>query len=90
MPAAHEESKTLIGRFPEDLSIAERNEHAGKWIAVERYVPTALREEKGKPEIDLRQRQIQAFGATVVECIHQLQQAGLDPRTFEFTQLRKV
>ena len=88
--AVPQEPHAIIGRFPEDLSIAERNQHAGKWMAIERYVPTALREEQGKPQIDLRQRHIRALGRTAVECLRQLEQAGLDPRNFEFTQIRRM
>jgi hypothetical protein len=85
-----QEPHTIVGRFPEDLLITERIEHAGKWMAIERYVPTALREEEGKPQIDLRQRHIRALGVAAVECVRQLEQAGLDARNFEFTQIRRM
>jgi len=79
----------VVGLAPEELTIAERMEHAGKWAALELYTPTGLREENGRVQLDVRLRRIQAFGDTVEECVRQLRQAGLDPRDFEFTELTR-
>ena len=63
----------IIGRSPERLSLDERRYIAGLWIALELYTPETV-----------PLKRIEALGASVVECIRQLQQRGLDPRGFEF------
>lgn len=84
---AEKNSKPIVGRAPEDLTPGERLQNAGKWIALELYSPPVLKEEQHGPEIELRLRRIRALGNSVLDCIRQLEQAGLDPRDFEFTQL---
>lgn len=66
----------MIGRAPERLSIEERGALAGKWIALEVYTPATL-----------PLKRIEAIGASVVDCVTQLQERGLDPREFEFTMM---
>ncbi len=80
-------AKPIVGRAPEDLSIPERLQYAGKWMALELYTPPRLEEEQGTPVIQFKLRRIRAVADTVQECIQQLQQDNLDPRDFEFTQI---
>jgi hypothetical protein len=79
---------SAIGRSPEDLSIQERFDLAGKWIALERYAPTSVVEVDGKPQVGARLRRIEALGNSSEECIRQLQTAGHDPAQFEFTRIK--
>ncbi len=79
--------KPITGRAPEELSIPERLQYAGNWMALELYTPPNLDEEQETPVIQFRLRRIRAVGDTVQDCIRQLQQANLDPRNFEFTQI---
>jgi hypothetical protein len=65
-----------IGRAPEQLSLEERLELAGKHIAMEIYTPEAL-----------PFRRIEAIGDSLLECVEMLKRRGLDPRRFEFTLL---
>jgi len=65
-----------IGRSPEELSVRERLAFAGKYVALEIYSPEKL-----------PLRRIAAIGETLTECVHSLQNQGLDPRLFEFTRL---
>ncbi len=68
--------KDVIGCAPERLSLEERSELAGKYVAFEVYDPSAM-----------PLRRIEAIGDTVEECARQLQQRGLDPLRYEFTRL---
>jgi hypothetical protein len=79
---------SAVGRAPEDLSLTERFELAGKWIALERYTPPVVAEMDGKPEVAVRLRLIAAIANSTEECIRQLKAAGHDPSTFEFTRLK--
>lgn len=83
----NKKAKPIIGRAPEELSITERFENAGKWLALEIYTPTTLSEEAGQVQIELKMRRIRALADSVPDCIAQLQQAGLDPKRYEFTQI---
>jgi hypothetical protein len=65
-----------IGRGPEQLSLRERLELAGKFIALEVYTPEAL-----------PLRRIEAIGDSIEECARMLGSRGLDPRKFEFVRL---
>jgi hypothetical protein len=71
------DSSTMIGRAPERLSIEERGALAGKWVALEVYTPATI-----------PLKRIEAIGASVVDCVTQLQERGLDPRVFEFVVMR--
>ena len=71
------ESSTLIGRAPERLSIDERAALAGRWIALEVYTPATL-----------PLKRIEAIGASVVDCVKQLNERGLDPLIFEFVLMQ--
>ena len=68
-----------IGRNPDDLSLEERAELAGKWIALEIYTPDAL-----------PLRRIEAIGDSVAECARMLKQRGLDPMKFEYSRLKSA
>ncbi len=68
--------QSLIGRSPELVTIDERRELAGKWIAIEIYSPKTL------PLC-----RIEAVGDSAEDCIRQLSARGLDPHRFEFTPL---
>ncbi len=76
------------GKAPEDLTLSERAELAGKYMAIEFYAPTQLGEIGGKPEVELKFRRIEAIGDTPEDCIRQLKAAGMDPAGYEFTRLK--
>lgn len=71
-----EDPKTVIGRSPDRLTIAERTALAGRYVALEIYTPAAL-----------PLRRIEAIGGSVAECVRQLRDRGLDPTRFEYTML---
>jgi len=66
-----------LGRNPDQLSLEERTELAGKYVALEIYTPESL-----------PLRRIEAIGDSVAECVRMLQSRGLDPAKFEFTRLK--
>ena len=66
----------VIGRGPDQLSIAERAELAGKYVALEIYTPDAL-----------PLRRIEAVGDSVEECVRMLNSRGLNPMRFEFVRI---
>lgn len=68
--------QSLIGRAPERITIDERRELAGKWIAIEIYSTKTL-----------PLRRIEAIGDSAEDCMRQLSARGLDPHKFEFTPL---
>lgn len=63
----------VIGRAPERLTLEERSQLAGWWVAYEVYTPQTL-----------PLKRIEAVGRDVPSCITQLEGRGLDPRNFEF------
>lgn len=63
----------VIGRAPERLTLEERSQLAGWWVAYEVYTPQTL-----------PLKRIEAVGRDVPACIAQLEGRGLDPRQFEF------
>ena len=63
-----------LGRSPESLTLKERQQLIGMWIALELYSPRTL-----------PMRLIQAVGRTPAECISILRTRGLDPRRFEMS-----
>ena len=65
-----------LGRAPEQLSLDERVELTGKYVALEVYTPEAL-----------PLRRIEAIGDSLEECLRMLRGRGLDPLKFEFTRL---
>ncbi len=67
----------LLGRSPETLSIQERRQFAGQWIALEIYSPETL-----------PLREIAAVGPTPAECATQLRARSLDPSGFEYTLIK--
>jgi hypothetical protein len=67
----------LLGRHPDTLSIEERRQYAGKWIALEIYSPATL-----------PLREIAAVGEDPADCAAQLQERGLDPATFEYSLIK--
>jgi hypothetical protein len=67
----------VVGRGPDQLTLAERARFAGKCIALEVYTPEAL-----------PLRRIEAIGDSIEDCIRMLQSRGLDPTKFEFSLLR--
>jgi len=77
MPSkASKTAERAIGRSPDRLSIEERLELTGKYIALEIYTPEAL-----------PLRRIEAIGDSVAECVAMLTARGLDPLRFEFSRL---
>jgi hypothetical protein len=63
----------VIGRAPERLTLEERSQLAGWWVAYEVYTPQTL-----------PLKRIEAVGRDVPACITQLESRGLDPLQFEF------
>ncbi len=70
-------AQALIGRSPDSLSILERANLAGRWIAIEIYSPETL-----------PLRLIAAVGSSAADCAAQLQAQSLDPTRFEYTMIR--
>ncbi len=67
----------VIGRAPERLTLEERSQLTGWWVAYEVYTPQTM-----------PLKRIEAIGRDVLACITQLQNRGLDPRQFEFHLFR--
>jgi hypothetical protein len=65
-----------IGRAPDQLSIEERTELTGKYIALEIYTPDAL-----------PLRRIEAIGDSVQDCMRMLTARGLNPMHFEYNRI---
>ena len=72
-----ETASGVLGRSPETLSIQERTELAGQWIALEVYSPATL-----------PLRLIAAIGDSPAACAAMLQARGLDPSNFEFSLIK--
>ena len=66
----------LIGKSPDELSLADRRAITGKWIALELYSP-----------LTLPLRVIEAIGDSAGECMRQIKERQLDPRNFEYVPL---
>jgi hypothetical protein len=65
-----------VGRCPDQLTLDERFELTGKYIAMEIYTPAAL-----------PLRRIEAIGDSVAACVRMLKSRGLEPARFEFSRL---
>jgi hypothetical protein len=65
-----------IGRSPDRLSLEERNQLTGKYIALEIYTPETL-----------PLRRIEAIGDSIADCVRMLKSRGLEPARFEFSRL---
>ena len=81
-------ASAAVGRAPEDLSLTERFQLAGQWIALEIYTPPGVVDMEGHPQVAVRLRRIEAIGNSPEECMRQLKEAGHDPAGFEFTRLK--
>lgn len=68
---------SLLGRPIDGLTLAERLNHTGRWIALELYSPETL-----------PLREIAAEGASAGECAEQLAARGLNPAKYEFQMVR--
>lgn len=69
--------RQVIGRAPEQLTLAEGFALAGKFVALEIYTPATT-----------PLRRIEAIGDSPEECLEQLAERGLDPQRFEFKMLQ--
>ncbi len=67
------DARRVIGRSPDRLTIKERFELAGRFIALRLYTPRTIPFHR-----------IEAIGRSTQECIRQLQSRSLDPANFEF------
>ena len=76
MTASAKDRERAIGRSPERLTLDERIQLGGKYIALEFYSPETL-----------PLRRIEAIGDSLDECVRMLKARGLDPAHFEFTRL---
>ena len=65
-----------MGRPFDGLTLAERLDHVGRWVAVEIYTPQTL-----------PLRTIQAEGSSAIECAAALSALHLDPSHFELILL---
>lgn len=68
--------RSLIGLFPERLTLEERRALIGQWIALELYDTQTL-----------PLRTIAAIGNNAEECIRYLREHGQDPAKFEYLPL---
>ncbi len=77
VPTRRFDPHSVVGRCPEQLTIAEQAEFCGLTIALELYSPetTPL-------------RRIAGIGETVEDCIADLAGRGLDPTHHEFVVLK--
>ncbi len=71
------DSARFLGRSPETLTIEERRQLAGQWIALPLYSPDTL-----------PLRLIEAIGASPADCATQLAARGRDASGFEYQLLR--
>jgi hypothetical protein len=71
------DSSKVVGRAPDQLSLAERASMRGRWIALEIYSPSTL-----------PLKRIEAVGSNPAECAAELQRRGLNPMEFEFSLFR--
>ena len=69
-------TERALGRSPDQLSLDERIQLTGKYIAMEIYSPKTL-----------PIRRIEAIGGSIGECLRMLKARGLDASQFEFTRL---
>jgi hypothetical protein len=76
MAKAAKNAERAIGRAPDQLSLDERVELIGKYVALEIYTPEGL-----------PLRRIEAIGDSMAECVRMLVSRGLEPQRFEFTRL---
>ena len=67
----------IAGLSPDELSLEQRLEFAGKWVAIELYNPTTL-----------PLRLIAAVGDSAAECAATLARDGRDPARFEYMPLK--
>lgn len=70
------DSRRIIGRSPEQLTLDERLAFAGKMVALEVYSPATL-----------PLRRIEAVGDSALACARTLKERGLNPAIFEFVLL---
>ena len=75
---AKDAAAQAVGRAPEQLTLEERSQLAGKLVALEIYSPDTL-----------PLRRIEALGDSVEECVRMLKSRGLDPMKFEFSRLSR-
>jgi hypothetical protein len=71
------QDSTLIGRPIDGLTLAERLDHVGRWVALELYSPKTL-----------PLRKIAAEGVSAAECVAQLAMRGLNPADYELHLLK--
>jgi len=76
MTASAKDRERAIGRSPERLTLEERIQLTGRYIALEFYSPETL-----------PLRRIEAIADSLDECVRMLKVRGLDPSHFEFTRL---
>ena len=74
--AANWNASDFVGQSVDRLSLEQREDLAGKYIAREVYTPKTLPLQR-----------IEAIGDTVEQCVQMLQQRGLDVMKFEFVRL---
>jgi hypothetical protein len=76
MVSSVKDPRATIGRSPDSLTLQERLNLIGKYVALEIYSPetTPL-------------RRIEAIGDSMEACLRMLKERGLDPMHFEFTRL---
>ena len=70
-------AERFLTKNPEQLSLRERRQLAGTWVAMELYSPT-----------NLALRRIVALGQSPSHCRQQLRAIGKDVRQFEYILLK--
>ena len=70
------ERARFVGKSLDGLSVSDRWELAGAWMASELYSPQRL-----------PLRVMRALGTDAAECIRQLREESLDPELYEYTPI---
>lgn len=71
--------KNYVGTNPDELSLRERSELAGQWLALEIYHPA-----------NLAMRRISAVGPSPDACRRSLQEQGKEPAAYQYVLSRGV
>lgn len=79
MSASANRLNRFLGRNPDELSLAERNQLAGKWLALELYSPA-----------NLALRRIAALGESAEACRGMLRERGLEPSGFQYVLMHGI
>ncbi|MDZ7637759.1 MAG: hypothetical protein U5J83_05845 [Bryobacterales bacterium] len=65
--------QSFLGRNPDELTLSERSQLVGQWLALELYNP-----------VNLALRRIVAMGTSPEACHAALREQGKDPQNFQY------